>query len=364
MDYVIKPVTYKEKIDYALPKNYEPQWSHKFNCDNSQIGLQLGVKVLNNVFVNHYGLVIKNGLLVKGCAPNIGFIKYDDDNFYWHHWRKAIEQAIISKYGRSIEYLYLDDDINYLLIHSPWFSYYFWISECVPRLLLARNILAEVTLLYPEAWKKFPFVDETLKLFPELKIRIVPSDIHLRIKTLYMPEVKPWTPMFIPEIIKEVRSFFYSKFDIREKHKNELKRIYISRRGTIKKNFINEDHIDSILKEFAFESVRMEDLSFREQVNLMSESKVMLGITGAGHINQLFMPKQSALFDVTNCGYLKSDIYKFHYWRLSNILGIDYYTQFCEYENSNSWPDFSFENLKPDMNIFQKNLELIIENEI
>lgn len=94
MTYIINPISFSKHIDYKLPLNYQPDWAHLFQPDYAYKKVKLGARLLKNVFVNHYGLVINNGFLVKGCAPNIGHTKYDDDNFHYAHWRKASEQWV------------------------------------------------------------------------------------------------------------------------------------------------------------------------------------------------------------------------------------------------------------------------------
>ena len=126
------------ELTYKKPLNYQEEWSHLFKDDFKYKTVNLKTRKLKDVFVNHYGLVIKNGLLVHGCAPNIGWSKYDK-GFYYSHWRKGIEQFLVCKYGKSLNYKILSPDKDYLLVHSPWFSYYFWITESLPRLLATKS---------------------------------------------------------------------------------------------------------------------------------------------------------------------------------------------------------------------------------
>jgi hypothetical protein len=70
-------------LKYELPVNFKQEWTHLFKSDFAFKKVNLKVKEINNAFVSHYGLVLKNGLLVKGCAPNIGFSGYDESAYYW-----------------------------------------------------------------------------------------------------------------------------------------------------------------------------------------------------------------------------------------------------------------------------------------
>lgn len=347
-------------IDYKLPLNFQPEWAHLFKPDYKYKTVDLRVKELKNVFVNHYGLVIKNGLLVQGCAPNIGFAPLYDESAYYKHWRKAVEQWLVCKYGKSIPSLKLDDTTKYLVIHSPWFSYYFWITECLPRLLMVKDQLEELTLIYPESWKTISFVNETLELFPQLKKIVIPADTHLFVEKLVMPEVKPWTPMFIPELVFEVRELLFKALE--EKHIQSPfgDKIYISRKKATRKKFTDEERAEEVLISFGFDAVCMEDYSFFEQIAIMQKAKYLITITGAGTINTLFMPKDSHLIDLPHKDYITKSQYKFHFYKLCNVLGISYSAIFLERENRPDVWHYSLQNLYFDENAIKDYLQKIL----
>ena len=79
------------KIKYKKPLNVSGSLLKLFKPDYKYLKVNLKVKRLQNVFVNHYGLVMKNGLLVKGCAPNIGVSFYYLTALF-KHWKKGLEQ--------------------------------------------------------------------------------------------------------------------------------------------------------------------------------------------------------------------------------------------------------------------------------
>jgi hypothetical protein len=345
---------------YKFPINVEKEWGKLFKPDYKFKKVNLKVKYLKNCFVNHYGLVIKNGLLVKGCAPNIGFSTYDE-SFYFKHWRKAIEQCIVSKRGKSIKSVNLTDDSKYLLIHSPWFSYYFWITECLPRLLMVKDQLDELVLIYPESWDNFTFVTETLELFPNLKIIKIDIDVHLRVKNLVMPEVKPWTPMFIPESVLQVRKFLFQSLDDKKiTSPIQTERVYISRAGAKRRKFSDENKVETLMEKYGFSIVRMEELSFFEQIALMRQTKYMTAMTGAGLINILFMQSGGGFLDLTNEEYKHKSQYKFHYFKLCNILKINYGVSFFKSLNDHTVDHYSNQNLLLDENQLINDIKMIL----
>lgn len=358
MSYLIEPRSFSQRIDSRPPINMRPEWLHLFKPDEKYLGVKLGVRQLSNVFVNHYGLVIKNGLLVPGCAPNIGFSNYDE-GFYFEHWRKAMEQMLVSRFGKSIPNIRLDDTRQYLVIHSPWFSYYFWMTECLPRLLSVKERLSELTLIYPERWDSFQFVVDTLKEFKELHVQRVKSDTHLFVKNLIMPEVKPWTPMFIPEHVHLVRDFLHHQM---QPTASDSERVYLSRRKNKRRKMSDEAEVENLLTKYGFRIVDPDKLSLFEQIELMARSKSVVSITGAGLTNIMFMNKGSRFLDVTNREYLYRRKYKFHYWKLCNIVASGYLVQFCDHENDPTASNYTNQNLIPDYQLLEENIKLLIDN--
>jgi capsular polysaccharide biosynthesis protein len=334
------------RIDYKMPVNMLPEHRHLFVPDYEYLKVKLRLKELRNVFVNHYGLCVKNGLLVKGCAPNTGRGNYDD-RFYYPHWRKAFEQMLVCRWGKSLKSIRLDDGRTYLLIHSPWFSYYFWVTECIPRLLMAKAHLGEVVLLYPENWEKLSFVNQTLEIFPKLDKQKIPSDVHLFVGKLLLPEVKPWSPMFIPEQVHETRDFLFGHLDSKRLLPRESINVYISRKDAKYKRFVDEESVENMFAQKGFEIVQMGKLSFFDQINFMRGTDHLAAITGAGLANILFMKAGGSFLDMTNSAYIQKDKYKFHFWKLCNILAVNYYVEFFRHENL---PGISFsrQNLQAD----------------
>jgi len=344
MSYLIAPKGFSGAIDYQMPKNVEPSWAHLFPEDRKYLSVELGVRELRNVFVNHYGLVINNGLLVRGCAPNIGADAYDH-GFYFTHWKKAMEQMLVSRFGKSIPSRNLDDERKYLIVHSPWFSYYFWVTECIPRLLSVRDQLKDLVLIYPEGWDRFPFVKDTLSLFPELQVERIERDIHLRVRNLIMPEVKPWTPMFIPEQVLAVRNLILDAADARGVKSPVSGNIHLSRMDAPRKNFENSREVSAVLDEFGYHHITMTGRSIFDQAVIMRSADRLVSITGAGMSNFTFIKEKASILDVTNAGYLTNDKYKFHFWKLACILGAEYRVLFCPHANNPEVPRFSLQNL-------------------
>lgn len=68
------------------------------------------------------------------------------------------------------------------------------------------------------------------------------------------------------------------------------RRLYLSRAGTSRRRVQNEEAVAAALATLGFESVRPETLSVREQVELFSQARSIVGSSGAAFTNMLFAP--------------------------------------------------------------------------
>jgi capsular polysaccharide biosynthesis protein len=75
-----------------------------------------------------------------------------------------------------------------------------------------------------------------------------------------------------------------------------------------------------LLTEYGFETVYFEKLSFVEQVCLMQETKVFIGIHGANMTNVHYMPVGGHVVEI-----LSDDYINLSYLYMSNSAGLNYY---------------------------------------
>jgi hypothetical protein len=69
------------------------------------------------------------------------------------------------------------------------------------------------------------------------------------------------------------------------------RRIFVSRKHARWRRLTNDDDCWTVLSRFGFERVFMEELTFREQFELMQETAVFVAVHGAGMVNMIFAPK-------------------------------------------------------------------------
>ena len=221
-----------------------------------------------------------------------------------------IKSPIIKKTSRTKVNLYYDNHyieiiesgIHFLKDHS--LNYFHWLVECLPRLLLINQIPEAKHLPLLIDANIIPQQVDALKLITENKrkfILLMRKNCYL-INTLYYPSQlsvihdnlhSPMNPgkdvVYSPLALNYVRGFFQKKMGMQ--NSVGFRKLYISRKGSPYRNIINEEEVEQLMLSNGFEIVFPEKLSFIAQLKLFSQTKVVIGQSGAGMANLLFVPK-------------------------------------------------------------------------
>lgn len=309
-------------------------------------------KNLKNVFISNNGTLIKNGLLVKGSIENL-VGKYDQ-NFYLQHWKKGIEQFVVAKYGKSLRSIHLKNE-NYFSIHTPWFGYFSWLTSYLPRLIKRLESSENSKLIIPKEWNDINFVKDILDTFKSLNYIHIPEDHHVFVENYYLEPIRPWTSHFIKSDLDLVRKHFdfLIKKDIKP-----FRRVYISRNQAKRRRVVNEHLFIDFLLCNNFEIIEFENLTVLQQVKLMNETEIFIGLHGAGLTNLMFMNPKSQVVELTP---IISDFKKFRFpfWRMADLLGINYSAIFCRINEFKEIDDYS-NDIIVDIEEFKSLIEKLV----
>jgi len=214
---------------------------------------------------------------------------------------------------------------------------------------MVKKQLKDLILIYPENWKRCTFVNESLNMFPELDKCIIPVDTHLFVKNLIMPEVKPWTPMVIPEQVFEVRELIVNEAKKRIAIRPQYKNVYISRNDAKYKKITNEKDFIELAAKYNYEVHTMSGKSVFKQAALMQSTQNLITITGASMANYVFLNADASALDLTNKMYLKDKKYKFHFKKILDCINAKYYVQFCDPIIDKQLPSVAMYDIKVDL---------------
>lgn len=314
------------------------------------------VRDLKNVFVTHEGLVVKNGVFLPRSAYNM--FGSEDNTHFWEMFKLSTEQYLAAHFGKSVEMEVLKG--SFLLIHSKWFNFYFWITSCLHRLLITESRHKDVTLILPDRIGKFKFVQDTLKMFPNLKTHYVKPGLHSKVEHLVFPECRKWTISLNPKTIKTIKekvlSYAYEHCSVPDFGN----KIYISRAKTGKREFTNNSEVYSCLVDAGFVPVSFEDYSIFEQALILAKAKYVIGLHGAGFTNIIYMNPPGALFELIAEPPAINE-HRIGYWRLSGILGLSYYYQFCKIDVDPSVEEILNNNITVNIELLKENVGLMLK---
>jgi hypothetical protein len=342
------------KIIIREPHYSSLEYSYLFKSRLHYNYKQRNAKKLKNIFVANNGAVLKNGFLVIGSLENL-IGKYDK-NFYFHHWKQTLEQFVVAKYGKSLKSINLTTG-TYYSIHTPWFGYFSWLTSYLPRLIKRVESNDNSILIVPEEWDNIAYVSNILSTFQDLKFVKIPTDHHVFVENYYLEPIRPWTSHFIKSDLLLVKTH-YNKFVTPNVNATPFRRVYISRRNASRRKVVNEEKLVEILLKFDFEIIEFENLTVLDQVNLMNETDVFIGLHGAGLTNLMFMNQNTKVLELTP---IISDFknFRFPFWRIADLLNINYSVIFCSMDQLIEKDEYS-NNIIVDLKEFESVLTTLI----
>lgn len=92
--------------------------------------------------------------------------------------------------------------------------------------------------------------------------------------------------------------------------------LYVARAGHLSRGLVNERGVWSLLQKRGFTRVFCEDLTLREQAQLFSQAKVVIGPHGGGFANMVFAQENSLLVEFFNPRYVNPC-----FWRIACAVG-------------------------------------------
>ena len=194
-------------------------------------------------------------------------------------------------------------------------NYFHWLTDCMPRIWEGLERDPDCPVILPESYRSLDFVTQSLDL---LKVPVVyfKSSKNLRVDILLLTAKSSLLPNFHVELTQKTREKLS-----RKAIKEPWRKIYISRKFAPKRKAHNETEVEVFLKRRGFEIVYAENLTFHQQIQLMSETALLVSLHGAALTNMLFLPKSSKVLELRNSG----DSITQCYFNLASALELPYF---------------------------------------
>jgi capsular polysaccharide biosynthesis protein len=233
-------------------------------------------------------------------------------------------------------------------------SYFHWITECLPRLVLAEERYPdEHVLLLPRYYDADAYIPFTLQAFPKLsEIGWVGKRAKARVDRLaFVPQPRP-NNIFVPELLHEVAR----RVGALAGEPPAARRIYFSRDAAERRRAANEREVIRLLREHDFEIVTTDPSKPEDQIRVSRGANVIAGVHGADLTNLMFMPPGGHVLELRHA---REEVFVDCYRPLSHAMGQEYRAQICELARDAPGRDINHVDLIVDLDLLRENLGAI-----
>jgi len=190
-------------------------------------------------------------------------------------------------------------------------NYYHWLIEYLARLYTLQSLkgLRNVPLIIDA--RTYPQEFESLKIiFPNAQIHLYEPGEYLDVDVLHIPSIPTYLPdtLKIPlwkgaalsyDSLKYLRNSVFSRLNLPVTRSAEKGRhIYLTRRSG--RMIANNADVEQLLTRLGFEIVDTGELTFREQVEMFADAKMIVGPLGAAFANLIFASAECKVLGLTS----------------------------------------------------------------
>lgn len=314
-------------VKRQLPKNFVIEDSKLFEAAFSYKNSERDILFLKNVY------------FLKNVIFDLKSFKFYDTYCFVLN-RSRIKLLLTIKYifnkGESIE--------NGILITDNWSKEYFhWLTDALTRYVVSEKYCNQSVLLLPIKFNESNYIIESLD-FLKIKYQFITKKKTF-IHNLILPSHTANTGNYNVEAINKLNDKFVNKST------KPVKKVYVSRQQATRRKITNESELVQLLMNYNFEIHYFENYSFHKQLKLLNESKILVGLHGAGLTNMLFMPKGGIIVELRN----QNDTTNNCYFSLASDLKHDYYYLKCQGDNNDTYSV----NVTIDLNNFENILKTL-----
>lgn len=234
-------------------------------------------------------------------------------------------------------------------------NYFHWITEALPRLLLARRAGITFPVLLPRFARNRSFVKESLELLEEHWLELQ-SHTRYRLGKLILTAKTATGGNPRPDSLQQVRTALLSsaaKDTAEDKPFGRTERIWVTRRSAGRRRLLNESSLTKELEKEGFIVVDPGTLSLKEQMALFSGAKIIAGVHGAGLTNMIFMSPGSKVIEVRSRG----DSHNNCYFAMASGCEHSYSYLLAESTSRKKHPDLVFGDIGEAMSTIHRMLE-------
>lgn len=299
------PIHHKKQVPFP---NVRPR---SIRGSTSWLSTQTSPMVMGHLLTINEGMVSSSGYVFDQDGSIIDGAS--------HRYSRKIKRRLVSHPYRVRPHIEKCDGVVVAITASNQDAYFHWLFDLLPRLKLLEDIGVKPDKVYLQ--NHYRFQRETLELLGMVATQDIINchDVPLlSASTLIVPCHEVMDGHEFPEWVLD---FLRDRFlpGVRKSVLHHKKRIYVSRADALFRRVLNEPEILPILAEYGFTMVKLEKLSFQEQVALFMDAEAVVLPHGSGLANLVFCSKGIPVIELLPAVVLD------HGFRLSMAAGLDYY---------------------------------------
>lgn len=364
----LKNITCKEycKIKGCNYKVIESQKDQKIYIPNYN-GKAKGEYYIQSEYPEIYIAELKDVLVVSNSyaiCDEEGYCIYDqvvnyNNDKYHFDWGNVKN---ITKDSTNVNKIYSGVEFNkaIMLLGNFTENYYHFNLEVISRLLLLNTMdeYKDIPLILNAEIKSYPQLLEELELVNKGKREIfylypgwaykVKELVYLSQLVIIPPSLKLNTRYEYGDLIVSDLCIDILKDNLALKNSNLNRKIFISRIKSANTRLYNEESVSKLFESYGYEIIDPRDYSFREQLEIFSQAKVIAGVSGAGLTNIIFANRNTKVICI-----LPSEIKVSCYSTIAGILNQPYYFIDADLDNKVIKREYSQKPFTVDENILK-----------
>ena len=205
---------------------------------------------------------------------------------YEPYFEPAFDKKLDSDSGKFLENVFVLGGTS---------NYYHLLMDYLPRLIFLKLLprLQDIPVVF----------DKTLSESNQNIISIALNQIGLAGTQILMPvprnEVFRMHNSFVPSLIwPQTAVSIWEQYLKPTVQRQGPDRIFVIRKNVRRRELINQEEVAHNLQSLGFVSVDPANLTFKEQVQIFSNARIVIGVHGAGLTNLLFSPPGGHLIDL------------------------------------------------------------------
>jgi capsular polysaccharide biosynthesis protein len=329
------PLYPRQVVHRPLPVNYDEMNACKASFIHTEEKIQSSEIIeLENAYVSPFGVVFKNGSIVKESMYSMFSPKKQALSFY----KKILLNKIRHVSGACI-----------VAHHAYYENYFHFLLEIMPRLFALKDRAHELKLIMNSRMPSF--VKQYIELFGFREIVLLNDDELAKTDKIVFATFLSRGLAYNETIMKDMALWLREKL-VRPDAKAPG-RIFISRNEARYRRTVNEAEVFAMLKDRGFEKFDLSDPDIHAQATFFSRAEYITGSHGAGFSNLIFSNRCRLVIDLIHKNHPQDCFYN-----LASVFNTGYYYFQCEGTGRDSFPNN--DDIKVDLAKFTKVIDQYI----